>query len=86
MRGFDPKDSTVLLPFRFGYDHIIHVVKLTGPELTSAETSHPIRYSILRVYYYMNIFMLFSTALNIICFIQHNLYSIDANLMMGRKP
>lgn len=38
---------------------------LTGPELTSAETCHPIRYSILRVYYYMNLYMLFSTGLNI---------------------
>lgn len=88
MRGFDQQDSTVLLPFMFGYGCIIHVVNLflTGPELTSAETCHPIKYSILRVYYYMNIFMLFSTALNIICFIKHNLYSIDANLLMGRKP
>lgn len=88
LRGFDEHDSTVLLPFSFGYDRVLHVANvfpLTGPELTSAETCHPIRYSILRVYYYRNIFMLFSTALNSICFIRHNLCSIDANLLMGRK-
>lgn len=74
-----------MLPFRFGSDFVIHVVNpfLTGPELTSAETCHPIiRYSILRVYYYMNLFMLFSTALNIMFYTTY----IDANLLMGRKP
>lgn len=30
----------------------------------------------------MNTFMLFSKVLNIICFIRHNLFSIDANLSL----
>ena len=70
-------------------DNVVYVMKLllTGPESLSAETCHPIRFkSILRVYYYRSIFMLFGAALNIICFIQRHLCSIDANLFMGRTP
>lgn len=32
----------------------------------------------------ISIFMLYSTALNILCFLQHNLYSNDANLLRSK--
>lgn len=85
---FGKQDSAVLLPFSFWLGLCDSCGKSFphGARINITETCHPIRHSILRVYNDRNIFMLSSTALNIICFIRHNLCSIDANLLMGRKP
>lgn len=39
LRGFDEHDSTVLLPFSFGYDRVLHVANVFPPHRARVNVS-----------------------------------------------